>query len=513
MPRDIKPRAAERPATSGNRPPARRAASKQAPSEATLADREPVGLTDQRIAGGKHAAPPIFSFQAVADAEAAAKKKNKDKAPVPMRASASQPTFMTGIRAEAFRRLQTAGDAKADKAKVKLAKGEKPKDDAGPGKLYRPLDSLRPCVLPIDALVLEYLVQVCGFPLQQVIQLNAHYGCGKTTLAAEFMRMFHIFSGLNQYVDNETKHNPELFKAIHGEECYEMAFKDATASTQGWQKAISDRLGLVTKARVGTKELPGLGLDTPFLSILDSLAGKLAEQTIKKITSDGFASGGHPVEARDNTSFLKQVTSSLLGHPYALLLVNHLKEGRDADGKEIRKTPGGGHTGFQEGYELELFDKHMIERNTQFKGYKVAIRCHKNSFGESGRRANLRFLTFYEQRLDAQGVIHSVPRMLCDWGWSLIDLLSYCLGEYGDPIVKRDLRDTGFHIEIGSKGDVVNSAWSSSLGMKKEDACSWHELGHRLQTDPTTLAMLRYAFRIHMFPQLKRPEGLCQSTE
>ncbi len=63
-------------------------------------------------------------------------------------------------------------------------------------------------------------------------------------------------------------------------------------------------------------------------------------------------------------------------------------------------------------------------------------------------------------------------------------------------MAKASLKATGFHLQCPSVAELENLAWSETLGMKKEDAAPWHEVGAMIRHDPALMATLRDALFI-----------------
>ncbi len=75
--------------------------------------------------------------------------------------------------------------------------------------------------------------------------------------------------------------------------------------------------------------------------------GKASYETQEKVHDDGFAGRNYPIEALSISTYMKTIPQMIDGWPFALVLNNHLKMGKDKDGRDVRNTAGGKAVNFQ----------------------------------------------------------------------------------------------------------------------------------------------------------------------
>ena len=358
--------------------------------------------------------------------------------------------------------------------------------------------------IPCPALAFEYVIAQDVFPLGLIMHLVGKSGTNKSSLLDEFFRWFVRARGLGNLFEVESKRSPDLLPSIVG---YDVAPKfiriDNCNSVEDWQKHLQFWLWHHKQRLVGTKEKPGPGRTVPILFGVDSIMGKLSWESQEKVREKGFGGRSWPVEAGSITQFMKTVPQDIVGWPFTIVLNNHLKLGQDDNGHEVRRTGGGAGVNFQESFELEMrMRKSNIENNDLAEGWRgrvLAIRCQKNSFGDTYREIDTRFLWWEELDEAATATAgHEVWRQksLWDWNWATVHLLINLKGRAAGRVEKI------LHIAAPHVSDVENDAYSETLGMKKEDAVPWSKLGAMIAAQPDLMHALRDALCIKRRPLL-----------
>lgn len=371
--------------------------------------------------------------------------------------------------------------------------------------------------IPVPALAFEFLIGQNCFPLGLIFQLVAETGLGKSALLAEFGRWFDLAGGGMELFENETKFNDKWYRSIMGDELFERKTPlNRCKSVEDWQRMLTFTTQAWKSRMIGTAEEPGPGRTFPVLFGIDSIMGKLSEASTEKImgaaakngmrgkTGEGHASRGYPEEALVITRYLKSYPSEIDHWPFSLVLINHLKMGRDDNGNDVRNKAGGKQVDFQESFEIELSKvggpKKMI-RCSAFEGYPIALTCFKNSFSPGQRRIHTRLLWSWTKDEET-----GAPKQetIWDWDWSTIWLLNNILhGEKADPMLRASLKEDGFHLDCPQASDVENLAWSKDLGMSRDDAASWAEVGAMIRRNRKLMKRLRVALRIDHRPILE----------
>ena len=272
------------------------------------------------------------------------------------------------------------------------------------------------------------------------------------------------------------------------------AILEMCESVEDWQERLMAWVVRLQKNFIGTKEAPGPGRCVPVVFGIDSLMGKLSEESQAKIVSDGSGSRMHPVEAMIITQYLKTIPNMLIDWPFSLVLVNHLKMGKDKHGYDERNRTGGKGVSFQQSWEIETGIRKGKIHSASWEGTVIKLRCYKNSFGSSDRTIDTRMLYWKE---DDPETGKRVQRTYWDWDWALIDLLGKLPSKPAAMMKKLDL-----HVATPKTSVVENTAWSRTLGMKASDAVPWAELGRMLREDVEVANRLRKALDITSIPVL-----------
>jgi len=362
-------------------------------------------------------------------------------------------------------------------------------------------DILYPGCLPF-----EFVIAQDVFPLSLILQLVAKTGVGKSGLLAEFGRWFFLAGGGMFLFENETKFNPNWYRSILGKNFFEKLVIHRCQSIEDWQRHLTFTLQNVQRFMLGTKAQPGPGRTFPVLFGVDSIMGKMSEDTQEKIlgkmteknirgtTGVGAADRGHPIEALKITRYIRTIPQELDQWPFTLVLINHLRTSRNEEGIEERRKAGGEQVNFQESFEIELnrFGSKKIECS-KWEGFYVKISCEKNSFGPTHRSVLVRVLWWEEEKEDGSWE----QKTIWDWDWSTTWLLySILKTDRYNPRFKNALKSIDFHLECPSISEVENKAWSRSLGMTAESAVSWSEFGRLIRQNKPLLKELRKALRI-----------------
>jgi RecA/RadA recombinase len=317
---------------------------------------------------------------------------------------------------------------------------------------------------------------------------------------AEMFRWFDAAGGGGDYIDNETKFSPGWFRSFMGKEAYDCLAVAKSYTIDEWQDKLTAIIDDHKRRMTGSKKLPGPGRCIPTMFAIDSVMGKLKDETVEKIKSEGHGGKGYPVEALAITRYMQVASSWLDGWPFVMVLVNHLKEKNDDRGNAIRSTAGGKHLNFQETFELELARFGSRIDTETFEGFHVQIECMKNSLGGGSRRIQTRVIWWYEEDpLTGQ----LVQQSRWDWDWTTVKLLNGLLnGQKSSPLLRSRLKKIGFHLEVGKSGDAENSAWSKNLKMHSSGQATWNEVGAMIAQDERLTDRLRKALLIHRQPVL-----------
>jgi hypothetical protein len=210
------------------------------------------------------------------------------------------------------------------------------------------------------------------------------------------------------------------------------------------------------------------------------------------------------VEALIIAKYLRTFPQRLDGWPFTAVFVNHVSVKVNPDtNQEERNKPGGKLVGYQESLELQLSRPSTKDiRTPHFEGHLVDISNHASSIGPGGRMCRTRLLWTYYR--DAQG--QRRQRTVWDWDWSTVWLLHRIMEDAKfSPQVRRHLREAGFHLKVVESGTTDNAAYSTTLGMRADQAVTWRELGRRIRNNAAVMKMLRDCLVIQECPHLRGP--------
>lgn len=340
--------------------------------------------------------------------------------------------------------------------------------------------------IPAPSLAFEYLTCNTVLPLEIVVQLYGPRGIGKSGLALELMRWFRKLGGIGNYIENESKFNPDWACSIigwHDGGCLGVV---RSSHLEDWESKLQKTLRWVKAKMLGDKTNPGPGKIFPYLQIVDSIMGKPSEETNKKIESQGYAGRSHPVEALSITPFIKMYAGLIANWPVTLVCVNHLKVNQ-ADQGMSKKTRSGGQTiDFQGGFELEVSRTGRI-RKANVDGNKLRLVCEKNSFGPDKRNIPVNVL-WYDEPIQLPGETEPVWRQktLWDWDGATVQLILDNQGAGAKWTKAKEI--------TGLVKKTNDTATSRVLGVT-EPAENW-ELGKRIRENPEMLKELRNLFGI-----------------
>jgi len=349
--------------------------------------------------------------------------------------------------------------------------------------------------VPCPALAMQYLLQRSCFPVQQCYLLVGPPGARKSSLLFEFYRWFFSFNGYGVLHEAEDKFNPTQWAAlVRGKDANRFVL-NRCGSIEAWQSGINDWFGYFRKAFTGTKEAPGPGACVPVLQGVDSVSGKNSEETNAKVFEQGFVGRQFADGALLINHWIKAAPEMMRDWPFALVLVNHVKNRKGADGEEIRGKQGGLSMDFQAGFEIQVERRRKLT-SENFDGVCIQLTTYKNSFGiDSQKTAWRRVLTrvLYWTEPDPSAPDGWVARTAFDWDWATVHLLSTIDGK-----PKAKLKEAGFHLDTPLTSDIECTAWSKNFGMEKDDAVSWSDMGAMIRRSPEAMALIRPALGIEV---------------
>lgn len=342
-------------------------------------------------------------------------------------------------------------------------------------------------------LAFQILIQNNVIPFGKCIVLVGDEGVGKTGLLFEIGRWFCREDGFLHFVENETKFDPIWANSIIGyadEAGGELYNYYQSTTVEEWQNLF---LELIKATKDCMTKKGGPGKTFPVLFGLDSIAGKLSQQTVAKIREDGFAGRGAPTEALAITKFMKQLTSELAGWPFTFCGVNHEKTSVDmsfgSSGPKVYR-PGGKHMDYQEALEIRLSTPGKSGRIAlldeeksilQLGGVHVKLTVRKSSEGEGHRDLNVKVLWRYRKH-PVTGELRQYT--VWDWSTALVEYLASFSGKYQEKI----------HAVV----DVIKESRGytcSKLGQRKPISAA--EMGKLIEDNQQLCEQIQDLFAVH----------------
>lgn len=378
-----------------------------------------------------------------------------------------------------------------------------------PGRLMTVQARKKLCIVLPVPLALQIAMRISGIPLGGTfMQLVGKHGSHKTSFLIELFRMGFRWNSLCVYSLNETKFSPVLAEALLGPTMAASLKVEETDTAEEWMRSLQHTFRAYQKVGVDTR---------PFIYGLDSLSGKLSENTRAAIDKEGAPKQRFAIEAKKNTDFLKHMSSSLSEAPTLLVAVNHLKEGVSTDPTKTmpeRAIPGGAQLGFQESIEFEMRPQKQVFRSSIDGGVLVKIKVTKNSLGETGHEIAVEKCWIHhrlspEEAREARSDIRT--EMWFDWGKALTQKLVSTKesDKPADRQPRKFLESLDLHVVGGSK------VWSEAAGVPKSSPLSFTKFGELLES-PEKLALRRLikrAFAVHTYPVFDYREGWAKQRQ
>lgn len=345
--------------------------------------------------------------------------------------------------------------------------------------------------IPLPGLALEYLFQNSVFPLSRMTQVVGTEGTCKSGFCFEIVRWFRKSSGVGYLFENETKYSPEFATSIIG---YPKDSNDEAlghipcSSIEDWQAKIHTVTRKIQKVMTDDT-----GRSFPVVLVLDSIMGKLAEESQQKIDKDGYAGRSFPLEAMNITRWLKKFPQDIEEWPISFLAVNHLKPQKAEGGHHVERNKAGGRgISFQETFEIEMkragkADIRLVDESEdgalEIGGLRLKVACKKNSLGETNRDIIVEVKWLHRTDPDTGQF-----RQYTKWDWEAS--LVYLLASFDKGSRKEKIRSV---VDVGGSG---NRWYSKRYGITSTEPVSAHELGALIEADVEVKGKLRKLFGI-----------------
>lgn len=328
-------------------------------------------------------------------------------------------------------------------------------------------------------LPLQYLMNLSVLRLETITHVIGVPGSFKSALLAEMYRLNDVAGGVNWHDNNESKFSPTFYRAILRDVPFSRLRVYESASLEEWEAQLKTQIAVARKQMSDGKDpktkkkIPGLGKVFSFLFGVDPVTGKLSQESMDRIESDGSAGRAHPTEALSITSYLKDLMSDMSGFPFSVILINQMKTQKNRIGILEKRCPGGQQIKFQVSTEWEMSAKKRL-RTSRYDLYPINIKSTKSSEGVGAGDIRTRLISTDEFN-EQTGAVKQISYW--DWDWATIDLLERIVSDSAfDPHSAAKLKQIGLHLHT-KKGDKKVVAWCDALGVKEKSALAWPELG------------------------------------
>lgn len=332
--------------------------------------------------------------------------------------------------------------------------------------------------IPLPSLVLRYLIQSDVLPLGKIWHLAGEEGSCKSAFLYEMMRWHYLCDGGAALAQNENKDAADLRRSIlqHNPIWRQKFVKEDTSSLEGWQDFVSSVMNS-TRA-----EYEKRGATWPLIIGIDSLTATAPESVLENIDSEGHACRGFAIMANLISTYMKFIPGKVMDQPFTVVGTNHLKPSTNQQGLPQDLVPGGKSVKFMETYEFKMRRVSDIDKS-KYTGVTIEFTAKKNSLGTSRRKATADMLWWMAPGPDNK------PRQETAWDWETasVNLLLSFENAKGKKTMFKALQEV-CDIKVISK--TQKKAYSSELGVSKEEPVSFRSIGRKLEARPDLLEKL-----------------------
>jgi hypothetical protein len=343
--------------------------------------------------------------------------------------------------------------------------------------------------IPFPAFCLEYAFDITCLPLEKILVVRGKPKTKKSGFVFEVYRWAsQYFRGIGNYFEHESKWNSTWASSIIGQGLPLDSLGVAECgSMDAWQKAIQNAVKKMKQMMTGTATQPGLGTGFPYVMIVDSVVGHATLETQAKFQKQGSITRSHPAEALNLNNFMKSFPQQIMGWPFLVLMVNHLKPGQDDRGLPTDNSPGGYSWRFQAGLGVRL-SKIRDFSLARCQGTTLKFQVDLSSYGSDGRHFPVDVIWETEDVPDRR--MGTPYRQKTTWVWhkATTELLLRTL--------KDDSKAKEFRKEFGLVEAPQKRAYAPALGVPKTAPVFWDKMGYIIQRNPEALARLRRLFGI-----------------
>lgn len=337
--------------------------------------------------------------------------------------------------------------------------------------------------LPLPSLAARWVLQSECWPLGRMCVVSGAPKSWKSLFAIEIGRWHALANGYIYRCEAESKENPDFFSSLlRG--CEDRLFPSVWCdSLEAWQRQIN----LVTKnLKKQFLQADGPGKTIPICEIVDSFTSLASERSLHTMDKEACATPHFPDEAMKIAEFLRCFPQKIVGWPFSLVGVNHVKHSITPQGIVQERMPGGEHISYLLTYNIRLVrvgDPRLL--STSSVGRVIVTTVH-NSQGLEHKSVHLP-IRFWQET--AQGV--KIPCARFEWHNATVQLLQKGLGmnaaerNYYLPKIKNIL-----DIHERNAGAHGLRYWSKRLQISTSDALPATQFGETLERFPDVLGEL-----------------------
>lgn len=342
--------------------------------------------------------------------------------------------------------------------------------------------------LPLPAFCLEYLFDNITLPLEKVIGIRGLPKTKKSGLAFEMYRWVRLFcGGVGSLLEHESKFHPSWAASIIGyDEVKSLGYIECGSIDQ-WQTHLQTITEMMKKRMVGTKTEPGLGTGFPFMAIVDSIMGKSTQETQDKVASRGSLTRNFPAEALNIKNFMQAFPQKMVGWPFSLVFVNHLKPSTNDQGITVDNMPGGYGPQFQLAFDIKvrrMKDIHLAKVD----GTTLMLELMYSSYGQDRRKFPVDCVWQTDRIHDPISGAPYRQRTVWNWHKATVDLMLTTLAD--------DSRGKEAKAVIGLQPAKGKTCYAPKLGVPKTAPVKYQEMGQRIKASRETMDAWREIFGI-----------------
>jgi hypothetical protein len=324
-------------------------------------------------------------------------------------------------------------------------------------------------------------------------------GSGKSSFLYWIYRLFVVSGGFYKHIELEDKDQPDLRVSVIG---YPPHIDDRQWSHRA--ETINQYQQLYYQYCDWFKkhcEQLGVGRRVPYVTGIDALTSKLADNTLKAfVKNDGGVTQRFGEGANAIAQWLRMATNVLHGWPMAVVGVNHDKPKKDDYDNDVHQSPGGRSIGFHASTRIRVERVKYLPRTAEgVEGMLSQFTFDKNSASVTGQRFQAEFLW------NASNATSDRPQeSWWDFDKASIRLLADTLKNDNVKATQKEAIQ-----DVLGLADATQGRFSCrALGVPKSDPLPPSELGRLLEQNEAVVGALEKVFDIRQGPEFRRGDDM-----